>query len=116
MDSLNLSSRHRNRQLSLEQKQAKPFFDINLRTVLAMREIGNGYEGLSRSCTVMNMQAPMSKTSFDNCVDEIHWVFELEKEVSLQKFALSVNDDTKIPSTDISQCTVSLNGSWQTRG
>ena len=97
-------------------KAGKTFFDINLRTVLAMREIGKGYEGLSRFCTVMNMPAPMSKTSFDNCVDEIHWAFELEKEVSLQKVALSVHDDTKIPSTDISQCTVSLDGSWQTRG
>ena len=81
-----------------------------------MREIGKGYEGKSRSCTVMNMPAPMSKTSFDNCVDEIHWAFELEKEVLLQKVALSVHDDTKIPSTDISRCTVSLDGSWQTRG
>ena len=105
------------KQISLTRaKSGKAFFDINLRSVLAMREIGKGYEGLSKFCTVMNMPAPMSQTSYDNCVDEIHWAYQLEKEVSMQKVALSVHEDTKIPPTDISQCTVSLDGSWQTRG
>ena len=97
-------------------KAGKTYYDVNLRTVLAMREIGKGYEGLSKFCTVMNMLPPMSKVSYDNCVDEIHWAYELEKDVSLQKVALSVHDETKVPPTDISQCTVSLDGSWQTRG
>ena len=97
-------------------KAGKRYCDVNLRTVLAMREIGKGYEGLSKFCTVMNMPPPMSKTSYDNCVDEIHWAYELEKGVSLQKVALSVHDDTKVAPTEISQCTVSLDGSWQTRG
>ena len=52
-----------------------------------MREIGKGYEGLSKFRTAMNMPPPMSKASYDNCVDEIHWVYELEKGVSLQKVA-----------------------------
>ena len=34
--------------------RASPFYDMNLRTVLAFREIGNGYEALCNFCTIMN--------------------------------------------------------------
>ncbi len=48
----------------------------------------------------MNMPAQMSQTSYNNCVDEIHWAYQLEKDVSMQKVALSVHEDTKVPSTE----------------
>ena len=62
------------------------------------------------------MAPPMSKGSFDNCLGEIHWAFELEKELSLKTVALSVHAENSIAHTDIAQCTVSIDGSWQTRG
>ena len=97
-------------------KPGKPFFDINLRTVLAMKELGKGYEGLVKFCTIMNMANPMSISSFNNCLDEIHLAFEMEKELSQKKVALLVHSDTNTDLTDIAQCTVSIDGSWQKRG
>ena len=67
-----------------------------------MCEIGKGYDGFSKVCT--NVQG-----------ESLRFVLELDG-VSLQKGALSIHDATKVAPTEISQCTVSLDGSWQTRG
>ena len=94
----------------------KPF-EVNLRAVLAIKEIGKGYEALSTFCTIMNMVSPMSSTSFDACIDKIHGAFSDEVKSSLENASKETtlkcppNKDGEFP-----QCTVSVDGTWQTRG
>ena len=96
--------------------RASPFYDMNLRTVLAFREIGNGYEALCNFCTIMNMAKPMTVTSYENCLDEIHWAFQEESNLSQKKVALGVRREADIEEADLLDCTVSIDGAWQTRG
>ena len=101
-------------------KSGKPFFDVNLRTVLAFRELGKGYEAMVNFSTIMNMTKPMTCSSYQNCIDEIHKAFEEEKTLSLKKVGLMVSYTTTSKeaktASEVSQCTVSLDGTWQTRG
>ena len=87
---------------------------------MAFREIGKGYEAMTNFCTVMNMPKPMTRCTYDNCIDEIHWAYIQEKEISLQKVAASVNSTNMLQNNttklDPLDCTVSMDGSWQTRG
>ena len=40
------------------------FYDVNRRSVLAIRRIGRGYSGLEKFCTVMDLPKPISKSNF----------------------------------------------------
>ena len=46
-------------------KRDRKSYDINIRTLLAFREIGLGYSNIKKFCNVMNMTSPMSKSSFE---------------------------------------------------
>ena len=41
-------------------------FSINTKTVAAFREIGQGYEGLQKFGTIMNMPGSLSKSSYND--------------------------------------------------
>ena len=41
-------------------------FSINTRTFVAFREVGQGYEGLQKSGTLMNMSGSLSKSSYND--------------------------------------------------
>ena len=99
-----------------DKNRARPFYDVNLRTVLAFREIGKSFGSLCNFSTTMNMASPMTKSSYENCLDEIHWAYEKERDLSQKKIALQVRIDADIEGTDPIDCTVSMDGSWQTRG
>ena len=45
-------------------------FSINTRTVVAFREIGQGYEGLQKFGTLMNMPGSLSKSSYNDVNNE----------------------------------------------
>ena len=92
-------------------------FEVNLRAALAFKEVGKGYEAMSTFCAIMNMASPMSSASFDNCIDKIHDAFSAEVKKSLE----NASKETALkclPNKDgrFSQCTVSVDGTWETRG
>ena len=62
------------------------------------------------------MAKPMTVTSYENCLDEIHWAFQEESNVSQKKVALGVRREADIEEADLLDCTVSIDGAWQTRG
>ena len=97
-------------------RRGRPFYDINLRTVIAFREIGKGYESMKNFCAIMNMPKPMTRCSYDKCIDEIHWAYSHEKEISLQKVAASVNSANMLLNNTAKlapwDCTVSMDGSY----
>ena len=92
-------------------------FEVNLCAALAFKEVGKGYEAMSTFCAIMNMASPMSSASSDNCIDKIHDACSAEVKKSLE----NASKETVLkclPNKDgrFSQCTVSVDGTWQNRG
>ena len=44
-----------------QSEKGKQLYDINLRSIVAFREIGRGHSAMEKFCGVMNMQTPMNK-------------------------------------------------------
>ncbi len=65
----------------------------------------------------MNISKPMTARRYENCLDEIDWAFQKEYELSQKKVALGVRwKQTEIEEADLFDCTIFIDGSWQTRG
>jgi len=45
-------------------KKEKRFYDVNIRSVLAMTRIGRGHSGLRKFCGVMNLPPPIGERAF----------------------------------------------------
>ena len=45
--------------------KGKAPFDINIRSVIAMREIGRGYSSLEKFCGFLNLLSPMQVGAFN---------------------------------------------------
>lgn len=54
---------------------AQPF-DINIRAVMAFREIGRGREAMETFAAVMSMPPPIQNTSYNNIIDMLHEAYE----------------------------------------
>ena len=52
----------------LEDEPAADPFDIDLRAIMAFREIGKGHSGLETFCGYMNMPPPMAETTYKETV------------------------------------------------
>lgn len=95
-------------------------FEINIRAVIAMREIGKGYNGLSLFCGFMNMTPPMQIKAFNEMQHNIMLAYKNVAESSMRRAAYELRvaqcsndqDDDNV-SADV---TVSCDGTWQRRG
>ena len=81
-------------------------------------KMGKGVEAIVNFCQIMNMLRPFMQTAYDRCLDELHCSIQAEVNDSLQKvtektYAENRSGDNE---NDLADCTVSLDGSWQTRG
>ena len=47
--------------------RGRPAFDVNVRSLLASREIGKGHTTMSKFCGFMNMPKSMNLKSFNDC-------------------------------------------------
>lgn len=99
----------------LKGSPGKPPFDVNLRMVYAFREIGQGYKSISKVATFMNMPPPMSKTSYHKINGVLHKAYTSVSQTCMEKAAIEVHE-TLQQRNDISDCRVSLDGTWQKRG
>eukprot|EP00795_Rhopilema_esculentum_P002475 gene2475-18136_t len=91
-----------------EGKKSKNSFEVNVRAVMAMRNLGIGHDGLESFCMHMNMQQPMTRNNYNKLIDSLHTVYMNEAEQSMKNAAEQVK--AKEQSTDI---TASFDGSWQ---
>ena len=87
--------------------------EINLRTILAFREIGKGHCAMERFCSVMNMPPPMTDNNYGKINEKIYHTYKTAAEKSMQKATTEI-----IPEfcQDIVDTTVSVDGTWQKRG
>ena len=96
-------------------KGGRKYFEVNVRSVVAFREIGRGSEAAKNFSRVMNMDC-LNAMSFDNINNKIHVVYKAQAEESMSDAAkdIKLNNNNKIQGNTL--CRVSLDGSWQRRG
>ena len=86
-------------------------FDVNQRSVYAMRSIGLGLSALERFCGVMNLPPPVQNPSYKRLSNRLGDSAKIIADRSTAEAATNVVQVTG--STDIG---VSVDGSWQRRG
>jgi hypothetical protein len=102
-----------------ETRSGRVPFEINARSVVAMREIGKGHSVLEKLCGYLNMPPPMNVTVFNDIQKNVFNAYSdvvnssmnnAADELRISEFA-SVEDQYSVSNT-----TVSCDGSWQKRG
>ena len=96
---------------NFEGKKSKNSFEVNVRAVMAMRNLGIGHDGLESFCMHMNMNKPMTRNNYSKLIDSLHTEYMNEAEESMKSAAEEVK--AKEQSTDIA---ASFDGSWQKPG
>ena len=89
-------------------------YEVNLRAVIALREIGSGHESMKLFSFCMNLQC-MSDKGFNRIQRSAHLAYKNAAKKSMTKAAdeaKSVGDSQ----ADLKQTRVSIDGSWQKRG
>ena len=84
-------------------------FDINVRSVIAFREIGKCITAMQALCGYTNLVPHMQAVAYNNTQQEVAESYRTVANTSMLKAA----DDLKQTSSDVA---VSCDGSWQKRG
>ncbi|GFV07902.1 uncharacterized protein TNCV_4506371 [Trichonephila clavipes] len=85
--------------------------EINRRSILAMRCIGQGLESLKTFCAVMSLPNPVEQKSYDVINNKLSRVMKEVAEESMKRAAVEENS-----SSPYNLLTVSGDGIWKTRG
>lgn len=86
--------------------------EINRRSVLAMRCIGQGHAGLSTFCSVMSLPVPVTRMAYNSINNKLSTVIHNVAEQSMRNATLE-----EISLSGYSEgITVSGDGTWKTRG
>ena len=87
-------------------------FDVNKRVVYTFRALGQGYSGITKFTSLMNMPTPMTHNNYDKVVAN---VCNVTKDVALEKMQDATNE-IKGEEEGMVNTAVSVDGSWQKRG
>ena len=95
-------------------KKQGPSYEVNVRAVLAFREIGRGHNAMVTFTKVMNMPPPPTRTNFTKIQNKnlLPVVKQLAND-SMINNAMAVKEAC---GNDRGECGISLDGSWQRRG
>ena len=95
-------------------------FEINYRAIIAMREIGKGFTGLSNFCGFMNLLPPMHVKAFNDMQEKIAsnytYVADGSMKNAANEFIPVQGQGNENIADNIADITVSNDGSWQKRG
>ena len=94
-----------------ERRGGEGTFDINIRSVYAMRSCGQGHSALERFCGMMNMPQPITKKNYSQLSSKLKDGAKFIAEASMVVAANEVK--AKEGTSDIG---VSVDGTWQKRG
>ena len=97
-----------------DQRGKRPF-EINVRAVMAFREIGKGHEAMKTFNSVMNMCPPISTRTYNK---KIHDIYQDAANDCMKAAANDVRHtiDANAGDNDIIDTDISIDGSWQKRG
>nr|XP_047122595.1 uncharacterized protein LOC124806069 [Hydra vulgaris] len=92
--------------------------EINVRSVMAFREIGRGRDAMLTFTSIMNMPPPLSKPSFDCINSKLYDAYKSVAEQSMKNAAMEARRILKPDSNmnDVIDCGISIDGTWQRRG
>ncbi len=96
-------------------------FDVNRRCVIAFRMIGKGRSAAARFASYMNMPPPQHSSTWTSHVNKIADAAFVAAEAELLS-ASSISrkathsEETALSDSDIVNVSVSIDGSWSTRG
>ena len=102
----------------VERKDCTPgpqSFDFNIRMVFAFREIGKGYRSMTTFGTFMNMPPPMQNQTFNRINSMLHEAYESVAEDSMKEASREVHNLSQ-QTSEVKDCQVSVDGTWQKRG
>ena len=96
-------------------------FEINYRAIIAMREIGKGFTGLSNFCGFMNLPPPpMNAKAFNDMQEKIASTYTYVADGSMKnaanEFIPAQGKGNENIADNIADITVSNDVSWQKRG
>lgn len=94
-------------------KKVQHSFDINRRFVYAMRSIGQGYSSMKRFCANMNMPPPMHLKAYSASNAAFS---KAAKSVAMKTMEIAASELHGDDNTQVAQCSVSCDGTWQRRG
>ena len=97
----------------------RPAFDVNLRSIVAFREIGKGHSAMTKFCGFMNMPKSLNKTAYNDSANIIKKGYTMAAQMSMSAPSLecrkvSLQDEFKEDS--IANIDISTDGAWQRRG
>jgi hypothetical protein len=88
--------------------------EINLRAVLAFREIGRGHNAMKTFTKVMNMPAPPTLRIFTKIQNEK--LLPVVKQLASDSMVNNAMEVREQNANDAGECGISINGTWQKRG
>ena len=99
-------------------KRGKGTFEINIRAVMAFRELGKGHEAMKTFNAVMNMCPPISTRTYIDINDKIHDIYQVAANKSMKAATDNVRKviNANAGENDVIDTDISIDGSWQKRG
>ena len=94
-------------------------YDINIRSVIAMREVGRGHTALKTLCGLMNIPAPMTQKTFLETQRNVSLKYIKSAEANMKSAADEVrkmDGGPEVAADEIVNTTISTDGTWQKRG
>ena len=86
-------------------KKAKNNMEVNVRLIIALRNLGIGYDGLHYFCMTLNMNKPMTRNNYNTTVNSLHESYMAEAEQSMKIAAEEVKAKEQSVTTAISVTT-----------
>ena len=100
-------------------KQGRKAFDVNIRSVVAFREIGKGHAAIETLCGYMNMPPPMNQTTYDDIITQLHGSYMKLANANMKAAADEIrhqNLGEEYAEDNIANIDISADGTWQRRG
>ena len=94
-------------------KQAKSF-EVNRRLVYSMRSLGKGHSGAKKFRSLMNMPSPPTARAYSSSAKAIGKHIRSIAQKSMENVAKEIRKS--VGESDIVNCAVSCDGTWQKRG
>ena len=100
--------------------RGRQFSEVNIRAVVAFREIGRGHEGMNTFARLMNISG-LAWTAYKNINNELQIAYENTADKSMQGVANRIKcnrdaDRIDCDNSHLTVCDISLDGTWQRRG
>ena len=101
----------------LKSTKGRPPFEVNIRTVLAFREIGKGHTAIKKYCGCMNMAKSINDSACAAIVSKLNVAYKDIVNTSMSIAAEEIrNENTDTISDDTVDIDISADGAWQRRG